>query len=155
MTMNRALTITGLITLFIAIPAQASDIYAEYVRNYDGDTVTVDLVDLRDIDLDGTFAPLWDNIGIRVAGVDTPEIRGKCPAEKVLAKEAKYLVRDALKAAEFITIRNAKRGKYFRIVGDIILEPGTEHERNLKDLLLDADLAVPYNGGRKTKSWCN
>ncbi len=153
--MNRALTITALITLFIAIPAQASDIYAEYVRNYDGDTVTVDLVDLRDIDLDGTFAPLWDNIGIRVAGVDTPEIRGKCPAEKVLAKEAKYLVRDALKAAEFITIRNAKRGKYFRIVGDIILEPGTEHERNLKDLLLDADLAVPYNGGRKTKSWCN
>lgn len=153
--MNRALTITALITLFIAIPAQASDIYAEYVRNYDGDTVTVDLVDLRDIDLDGTFAPLWDNIGIRVAGVDTPEIRGKCPAEKVLAKEAKYLVRDALKAAEFITIRNAKRGKYFRIVGDIILEPGTERERNLKDLLLDADLAVPYNGGRKTKSWCN
>ena len=153
--MNRALTITALITLFIAIPAQASDIYAEYVRNYDGDTVTVDLVDLRDIDLDGTFAPLWDNIGIRVAGVDTPEIRGKCPAEKVLAKEAKYLVRDALKSAEFITIRNAKRGKYFRIVGDIILEPGTERERNLKDLLLDADLAVPYNGGRKTKSWCN
>ena len=153
--MNRALSITALIALFIAIPAQASDIYAEYVRNYDGDTVTVDLVDLRDIDLDGTFAPLWDNIGIRVAGVDTPEIRGKCPAEKVLAKEAKYLVRDALKAAEFITIRNAKRGKYFRIVGDIILEPGTERERNLKDLLLDADLAVPYNGGRKTKSWCN
>lgn len=153
--MNRALTISALISLFIAIPAQASDIYAEYVRNYDGDTVTVDLVDLRDIDLDGTFAPLWDNIGIRVAGVDTPEIRGKCPAEKVLAKEAKYLVRDALKSAEFITIRNAKRGKYFRIVGDIILEPGTERERNLKDLLLDADLAVPYNGGRKTKSWCN
>ena len=153
--MNRALSITALIALFIAIPAQASDIYAEYVRNYDGDTVTVDLVDLRDIDLDGTFAPLWDNIGIRVAGVDTPEIRGKCPAEKVLAKEAKYLVRDALKSAEFITIRNAKRGKYFRIVGDIILEPGTERERNLKDLLLEAELAVPYNGGRKTKSWCN
>ena len=87
--MNRALTITALIALFISTPAHASDIYAEYVRNYDGDTVTVDLVDLRDIDLDGTFAPLWDNIGIRVAGVDTPEIRGKCPAEKVLAKEAK------------------------------------------------------------------
>jgi len=153
--MNRALTISALISLFIAIPAHASDIYAEYVRNYDGDTVTVDLVDLRDIDFDGTFAPLWDNIGIRVAGVDTPEIRGKCPAEKVLAKKAKYLVRDALKSAEFITIRNAKRGKYFRIVGDIILEPGTERERNLKDLLLDADLAVPYNGGRKTKSWCD
>ena len=64
-------------------------------------------------------------------------------------------MRDALKNAEFITLRNAKRGKYFRIVADIILEPGTENERNLKDLLLDANLAVEYNGGRKTKSWCN
>ena len=153
--MNRTVTLTALIALFIALPAQASDIYAEYVRNYDGDTVTVDLVDLRDIDLDGTFAPLWDNIGIRVAGIDTPEIRGKCAAEKALAKKAKYLVRDALKAADFITIRNAQRGKYFRIVGDIILEPGTENERNLKDLLIEADLAVAYDGGRKTKSWCN
>ena len=153
--MNRTTTIAALLAFFFALPAQAADIYAEYVRNYDGDTVTVDLVDLRDIDLDGTYAPLWDNIGIRVAGVDTPEIRGKCPAEKVLAKQAKYLVRDALKDAEFITLRNAKRGKYFRIVADIILEPGTENERNLKDLLLDANLAVEYNGGRKTKSWCN
>ena len=153
--MNRTTTIAALLAFFFALPAQAADIYAEYVRNYDGDTVTVDLVDLRDIDLDGTYAPLWDNIGIRVAGVDTPEIRGKCPAEKVLAKQAKYLVRDALKDAEFITLRNPKRGKYFRIVADIILEPGTEYERNLKDLLLDANLAVEYNGGRKTKSWCN
>ena len=153
--MNQTTTIAALLAFFFALPAQAADIYAEYVRNYDGDTVTVDLVDLRDIDLDGTYAPLWDNIGIRVAGVDTPEIRGKCPAEKVLAKQAKYLVRDALKDAEFITLRNAKRGKYFRIVADIILEPGTENERNLKDLLLDANLAVEYNGGRKTKSWCN
>ena len=97
---------------FAAIPAQAADIYAEYVRNYDGDTVTVDLVDLRDIDLNGTYAPLWDNIEIRVAGVDTPEIRGKCVEEKILAKEAKALVKSVLKDAEFITIRNAKRGKY-------------------------------------------
>ena len=153
--MSRITTITAIIAFFAAIPAQAADIYAEYVRNYDGDTVTVDLVDLRDIDLDGTYAPLWDNIGIRVAGVDTPEIRGKCPEEKVLAKEAKALVKSVLKDAEFIAIRNAKRGKYFRIVGDIIIEPGTDAEINLKDILLDANLAVPYNGGRKTKSWCN
>ena len=78
--MSRVITITAIIAFFAAIPAQAADIYAEYVRNYDGDTVTVDL-DLRDIDLNGTYAPLWDNIGIRVAGVDTPEIRGKCVEE--------------------------------------------------------------------------
>ena len=153
--MNRTIVTAALLALFVALPAQASDIYAEYVRNYDGDTVTVDLIDLRDIDLDGTYKPLWDNIGIRVAGVDTPEMRGKCSAEKNLARVAKQFVKDALIDAEFIAIRNAKRGKYFRIVGDIIINPGTPEEVNLKDLLLDAELAVPYNGGRKTKSWCN
>ena len=153
--MRRNLTIIAALAFFIALPAQASEIYADYVRNYDGDTVTVDLIDLRDIDLDGTYAPLWDNIGIRVAGVDTPEMRGKCVEEKVLARQAKALVKKALKDAEYIALRNPKRGKYFRIVADIIIEPGTPDEINLKDLLLEADLAVVYNGGRKTKSWCN
>ena len=58
--MSRVSTITAIIAC--SHPRQAADIYAEYVRNYDGDTVTVDLVDLRDIDLDGTYAPLWDNM---------------------------------------------------------------------------------------------
>ena len=95
MQQNMRVTISALISLFIAIPAQASDIYAEYVRNYDGDTVTVDLVDLRDIDLDGTFAPLWDNIGIRVAGVDNAlerianqmEVANKLEEKKMLLNE--------------------------------------------------------------------
>ena len=87
--MNRTTTIAALLAFFFALPAQAADIYAEYVRNYDGDTVTVDLVDLRDIDLDGTYAPLWDNIGIRVAGVDTPEIRGRVSGRESLGKASK------------------------------------------------------------------
>jgi endonuclease YncB( thermonuclease family) len=134
--------------------AQASDIYVDYVRNYDGDTVTVNLVDLQDIDPDGTYSPLWYKVGIRVSGVDTPEMRAKCPEEKVMAKQAKYLVRDLLKAADHISIRDISRGKYFRLVADIIVNPGTPDELNIKDALLEAGLAVPYDGGRKTHSWC-
>lgn len=134
--------------------ANATDIYAEYVRNYDGDTVTVNLVDLRDIDVDGTYSALWHKIGIRVRGLDTPEMRGKCPAEKALAREAKSFVRDIVKNAEYLSLRDVSRGKYFRLVADIIVNPGTPDELNLKDALFEAGLAVPYDGGRKSHSWC-
>ena len=143
------------LTIGFSATANASDIYVDYVRNYDGDTVTVNLIDLKDIDMDETYAAIWKKIGIRVNGIDTPEMRGKCAAEKVLAKEAKYLVRDLLKDAEYISIRDISRGKYFRLVADVIVNPGTPDELNIKDALLEAGLAVPYDGGRKTHSWCN
>ena len=38
------------------------------MRNYDGDIITVDSPDWPDI--------VGDNIGIRIAGIDTPELRG-------------------------------------------------------------------------------
>ena len=143
------------LTIGFSATANASDIYVDYVRNYDGDTVTVNIIDLQDIDMDQTFAALWKKIGIRVNGIDTPEMRGKCLEEKALAKEAKYLVRDLLKDAEYVSIRDISRGKYFRLVADIIVNPGTPDELNIKDALLEAGLAVPYDGGRKTHSWCN
>jgi endonuclease YncB( thermonuclease family) len=149
-------TIITVVALSIGFSAsaQASDIYVDYVRNYDGDTVTVNLVDLQDIDPDGTYSALWYKVGIRVSGVDTPEMRAKCPEEKVMAKQAKYFVRDLLKDAEHIAIRDISRGKYFRLVADIIVNPGTPDELNIKDALFEAGLAVPYDGGRKTHSWC-
>ena len=134
--------------------ANANDIYGEYVRNYDGDTVTVNLVDLQDIDLNETYAVFWKKISIRVNGVDTPEMRGKCPEEKALAREAKYFVRDILKNAGYISLRNVKRGKYFRIVADIIVNPGEPSELNLSDALVENGYGVVYDGGRKNKSWC-
>ena len=144
------------LSIIVTIPAHAagSDIYVDYVRNYDGDTVTVNLIDLQDIDMDETYAVLWKKIGIRVNGVDTPEIRTRCAQEKVLGKQAKALVKDVLKDAEYLSLRNVKRGKYFRIVADIIINPGEPTEVNLKDLLIDSGRAVAYDGGKKTMDWC-
>ena len=52
-------TLAVIAALFIALPAQADEgIYVDYVRNYDGDTVTVDIVDLQHIDPDGTYSVL-------------------------------------------------------------------------------------------------
>ena len=49
----------------------------KYVRNYDGDTITFNIRQAHPI--------IGDRINIRVNGIDTPEIRGKCSKEKNLA----------------------------------------------------------------------
>ena len=53
---------------------------AVYVRNYDGDTITFNLPGLHPI--------ISEKISIRVNGIDTPEIKGKCEKEKYDAKQA-------------------------------------------------------------------
>jgi micrococcal nuclease len=87
-------------------------------------------------------------ISIRVNGIDTPEIKGKCDKEKYDAQQAKEMVADILKDAEQITLKNMERGKYFRIAADVIVDG-----ENLADLLIEAGMAVRYDGGKKTKNW--
>ena len=90
-----------------------------------------------------------EKISIRVNGIDTPEIRGKCEKEKYDAQQAKEMVADILKDAEQITLKNMERGKYFRIAADVIVD-----EENLADMLIEAGIAVRYDGGKKMKNWC-
>ena len=114
---------------------------AVYVRNYDGDTITFNLPGLHPI--------IGEKINIRVNGIDTAEIRGKCDKEKYDAKQAKEMVADILKDAEQITLKNMERGKYFRIAADVIVDG-----ESLADMLVEAGMAVKYNGGKKIKDWC-
>jgi micrococcal nuclease len=131
-----------LIKRLIAVPVPVSEFTGvEYVRNYDGDTVTVNIP--------GVHPLLGNEIGIRVRGIDTPEIRGGCVFEKRKAKEAQTMVQDVLNHAKDITLRDIERGKYFRIVATVVVDG-----RNLGDLLIDQKLAIPYDGGRKVK-WCD
>ena len=114
---------------------------AVYLQNYDGDTVTFNLPGLHPI--------IGEKISIRVNGIDTPEIRGKCEKEKYDAKQAKEMVTDILKDAERINLKNMERGKYFRIAADVIVDG-----ENLADVLVEAGMAVRYDGGKKTHKWC-
>jgi len=114
---------------------------AVYVRNYDGDTITFNLPGLHPI--------IGDKISIRINGIDTPEIRGKCEQEKYSAKQVKELVADILKDAETIDLKNIGCGKYFRIVADVFVDG-----ESLANELIEAGIAVPYDGGKKTHNWC-
>ena len=115
---------------------------AVYIRNYDGDTITFNLPGLHPI--------ISEKISIRVNGIDTPEIKGKCEKEKYDAKQAQQMVADILKDADQIVLRNMERGKYFRIAADVIVDG-----ESLGDILVETGMAIRYDGGRKVKGWCS
>jgi micrococcal nuclease len=114
---------------------------SKVISVYDGDTFRVDI---------DSFPPIvGKNIPIRLNGVDTPEITGKCQREKDLAIKARDFVRSKLSKAKEIKLTKLQRGKYFRVVADVMVD-GVSLEKEL----LENKLAYKYTGGKKS-SWCN
>jgi len=82
----------------------------QYLRNYDGDTVTVNIFDVHPL--------LGREIGVRIKDIDTPEINDKQPE----AVAAKIFLEEILEKSKRIDLIGCTRGKYFRIVCDIIVD---------------------------------
>ena len=83
--------------LLSTIRAQAEDFPGvQYVRNYDADTITVNLKGLPPV--------FGEELGIRVAGIKAPEIRGRCAQEEQLALKARDHVRELLEQAQQIDL---------------------------------------------------
>jgi len=136
-----------LLTLFLGVfsaqaaPEYGTVIVSRVISVYDGDTFRVDIDSLPPI--------VGKNIPIRLNGIDTPEIRGKCQYEKDLALKARDFVRNKLANAKEIKLTKLQRGKYFRVVADVYID-GVSLEQEL----LENKLAYKYSGGKKI-SWCN
>ena len=130
---------------FLSINTYAAKQYgsvtvSKVISVYDGDTFRVNIDSLPPI--------VGKNIPVRLEGVDTPEINGKCQYEKDLALEARDFVRSKLSNAVEILLNDLQRGKYFRIVAKVYIDGvGLEEE------LLQNGLAYQYNGGKKS-NWC-
>jgi micrococcal nuclease len=124
-----------------AAPEYGTVIVSKVISVYDGDTFRVDIESLPPI--------VGKNIPIRLNGVDTPEIQGKCQYEKDLALKARDFVRSKLANATEIKLTNLQRGKYFRVVANVLVD-GVSLEQDL----LENKLAYKYTGGEKS-SWCN
>ena len=116
--------------------------YGKVIKVYDGDTITIASV------LPNTIEPIY-RFSIRLNGIDTPEIRGKTLEEKELAIQ----VRDALTEkiyGKMVELRNVDNEKYGRILAEVYLE-----NENINQWLVDENMAVPYDGGKKYRpaSW--
>ena len=122
---SRLIVLSILITFQVqAAPQYGTVTVSKVISVYDGDTFRVNIDSLPPI--------VGKNIPIRVNGVDTPEIRGKCQYEKNLALKARDFVRGKLANAKEIKLTNLQRGKYFRVVANVLVD-GVSLEQELLD----------------------
>ena len=107
---------------------------------YDGDTFTATI--------DSWPGIVGKNISVRISGIDTPEMRGKCEKEIELARMAKKKTVAMIRSAKIIELKQMRRDKYFRIDA-VVFADG----RSIGQALISAGLAVPYHGDKKV-TWC-
>mgnify|MGYP002082785547 CR=1 FL=1 len=103
-----------------------------------GDTCTVTLND--------PFLPpvLGDHIPVRLAGIDTPELKGDCAAERALAIQARDFLVARLATAVRVDLHAPARDTYFRLNGRLLADG-----QDLSQALITANLARPYDVGKK------
>ncbi len=131
--------------LLASLPALAIDKYSfedvEFHGCYDGDTCT--------FTIPGVPPLLGFKIKVRLRGMDAPEIKGMCPAEVKKARAARDFLAGILWRAKTITLRDSERGKYFRLVANVVAD-GVE----VAETLIGKGLGRPYEGGKR-RGWCN
>jgi len=107
---------------------------------YDGDTFRAAF--------DGPSPMAGRNVSIRVADIDTPEIKGHCSEEIHLARKARDLTASLLKAGSAVELKNLRRGYYGRIVAEVWIDG-----ESLGASLLGRGLARQYYSWSRQK-WC-
>ena len=105
---------------------------------YDGDTFRAYLPGYK------------DDQRVRVLGVDTPEIKGRCESEEELAIKARDFARQYLNSAKKITLSFGKkeRDHYGRLLAKVNVDG-----RDFAQTLIDNGLGRKWKG--KRKSWCD
>ncbi len=118
----------------------------------DGTFITVQQDDIKYIyDGDTFFLVCPDcakgKLGVRVMGVDTPELRGRCPLEKQRARQAKqFAVAKLRQAQNIILVPNPKRryDRYQRLLANVIIDG-----EDLGAALIANGLGRPYAGEKR------
>ncbi len=90
-----------------------------------------------------------DVLLIRLAGIDTPEILGKCEQEKQLAKKARDYVNTVLFNAREIDLYDLERGEHFNLVARVVA-----NGKNLSEQLIKRKFAIPRKEGNQKTDWC-
>ena len=113
---------------------------AKVIKVYDGDTITIGVPLKIGVDGDSQFY----KFPVRVLGLDCPEIRSKDPREKQVAQEAKQFVSERI-LDRVVHLTQLGTDKYGRLLAKVGYDG-----HDLSTQLIEAHLAVPYDGGTKT-----
>ena len=115
--------------------------HVKWKRCYDGDTCTFNIPNVHPL--------LGDKIGVRLARIDAPEVRTKCDAEKKEGYKARDALIERLSHVKVFDLREVERGKFFRLVAEVIADG-----ENMSDWMLESGLALPYDGGKRERPFC-
>lgn len=95
---------------------------------------------------------IWPGVetvtAVRLRGIDTPELRGKCPVERERAIAARERLR-ALLATGPVELRGVTPDKFSGRVDATVMVGN----RDLGQVLVSEGLARPYDGGAR-QGWC-
>jgi endonuclease YncB( thermonuclease family) len=135
-----------------AVPSEATPPPPTVVRA----TATHPAEVLRVIDGD-TFEArvhLWPGLDIttkiRLRGIDAPELKARCPAERTMAEAARDALRDML-AEGAVGVSAITLDKYG---GRVVADAGTRSIANVSSELLAKGYARSYGGGKR-RGWCD
>lgn len=138
--MGRAGAVALLALLAWSGTGQAEDLTnVQWLTCHDGDTCAFN------VRLPAVFGA---DIGVRLSGIDAPEITGKCAKEKQLAIAARNFLRSQMTGAA-VVLQHVVRDKYFRL-GATVLANGI----NMNQLMVQKGYAVPYRGSGPRHAWC-
>ena len=86
---------------------------------------------------------------LRIDGIDTPEMKGKCDSEIMRAKEAREEIISLIKNNK-IEVYDIRNGKY---AGRVLAKVKTIEGIDLGKHMIEKGFARPYKG-KKRKGWC-
>ena len=128
-----------IIGMFVSGVANAVPAVVDYI--FDGDTFSAGVMLGADVEI---------TVRVRLINVDTPEMNGKCVAEKIMAQNARDLLATLIPRGTVVELENIKDDKYLgRINANVILPDG----RDVGRVMIDSGLARPYSGGKRAP-WC-
>jgi len=130
--------------LLISAPALAGERYPGPYR--------LEVIDAVDGDTIRARVQVWPGMMaeglIRIDGIDTPELRGKCEAEKQAAAAARDYLRGMLTGEPLVyDVRPDKYGG--RYLARVVTAQGIDVARSM----IAVGLARPYSGGKR-EGWC-
>lgn len=110
---------------------------AKCIKVIDGDTI--------DVDIDLGFNTHFQT-RVRLAGIDTPELRAVNPLERQAAQQIRNYVKAAIEGRDIIlkTYKDPSEDKYGRYLAMVYI-----NEQNMNNSLVEMKYAKEYDGGKK------
>ena len=89
------------------------------------------------------------DMNVRIAGIDAPELHGKCGSERERAEAARVFLAQMI-GGQRLQLKDVRNDKYG---GRVIAEVRDMKGEDIGEVLLSHGLARSYEGGRRG-SWC-